>query len=124
CGGVCQHTQTDLANCGACGAVCMTPNATPVCRSGTCAVASCGAGFGDCDLVAMNGCEATLASDPMHCGNCVTVCPCGLHATATCSAGRCGLACATGFGDCDGNATNGCETNTLVNVANCGGCGA
>jgi len=28
-----------------------------------------------------------------------------------------------GFGDCNGNPTDGCETNTLTTVAHCGGCG-
>ena len=31
--------------------------------------------------------------------------------------------CAGGYGDCDGIATNGCETNTNINVSNCGTCG-
>jgi hypothetical protein len=28
-----------------------------------------------------------------------------------------------GFANCDANAANGCETNTLTDVQNCGGCG-
>ena len=33
------------------------------------------------------------------------------------------VVCATGTADCDGIAANGCETNTLVDDARCGGCG-
>ncbi len=30
--------------------------------------------------------------------------------------------CPAGYGDCDGNAANGCETNLSTDPANCGGC--
>jgi hypothetical protein len=33
------------------------------------------------------------------------------------------VACAPGFGDCDGNAANGCETDTRTSAAHCGMCG-
>ncbi|MDB4929422.1 MAG: uncharacterized protein JWM10_1906 [Myxococcaceae bacterium] len=32
-------------------------------------------------------------------------------------------ACATGYADCDGNAANGCETNTSSSSSHCGACG-
>jgi hypothetical protein len=32
-------------------------------------------------------------------------------------------ACNAGFGDCDGMAANGCETNTTSSAQNCGSCG-
>ncbi|MFO0572041.1 MAG: hypothetical protein U0263_40840 [Polyangiaceae bacterium] len=42
--------------------------------------------------------------------------PCALsHATATCSAGQCAVgSCNGGFGDCDQNPSNGCETSLGV----------
>ena len=47
------------------------------------------------------------------------------HTSAsTCTAGVCGIVCAAGFGDCDGNPTNGCEVDLSTSVANCGACGA
>ena len=47
------------------------------------------------------------------------------NATAACSAGGCVVArCNAGFGDCDGNAANGCEVDLRVTAAHCGGCGA
>lgn len=49
--------------------------------------------------------------------------PCALlHATATCSAGRCAIAtCFEGFGDCDARPETGCETD-LSSAATCGSC--
>ncbi len=45
--------------------------------------------------------------------------------SAACIAGRCGVgACASGFGDCDRDVTNGCETRLDNSTANCGACGA
>jgi hypothetical protein len=40
----------------------------------------------------------------------------------TCASGVC-TPCAAGTGDCDGTATNACETNTNTSAANCGACG-
>src|SRR5207247_1511466 len=45
------------------------------------------------------------------------------NALPTCTGGTCGFACVAPFANCDGNATNGCETNTGTDVSNCGGCG-
>ena len=43
-------------------------------------------------------------------------------AMGTCDAGRCALTCETGRGDCDGDPTNGCETDTATDPRNCGAC--
>jgi len=68
----------------------------------------------------------TCASNTV--GNC-----CGVACTATlpntmgpaCVAGRCGFAsCAANYGDCDGNAANGCEVDLRASAMNCGTCGA
>lgn len=49
-------------------------------------------------------------------------CPSG-NASAICDgSGACALACNPGFGDCDGDITNGCETDTTGNLAHCGAC--
>ena len=44
-------------------------------------------------------------------------------AAATCAGGACGYTCASGWGDCDGRAANGCETSLLASTTNCGACG-
>lgn len=71
----CESTlATDAANCGACGRTCSFPAAVTGCAAGACTIASCDAGFDDCDGARDNGCEAELADDPMNCGACGTVC--------------------------------------------------
>ena len=123
CGGTCIDTQSSVTDCGACGSSCpAVTNATRTCATGRCGFA-CNPGFADCDGNPANGCEVVLGNDPRHCAACGTVCPTGPNATPTCGAGRCGLACGTGFGDCDGNPTNGCETDTRTAASHCGVCG-
>jgi hypothetical protein len=55
-----------------------------MCVAGACDF-DCAPGEADCDGDATNGCEATLATDPAHCGMCPTECGIG----GTCSAGTC-----------------------------------
>ena len=92
------------------------------CTNGTCSL-TCLDGKGNCDGDASNGCETNLKTDAAHCGACDT--PCNLpHATATCSGGTCAVgACIAPYADCDGDPSNGCETNTSTDPANCNGCG-
>ena len=123
CGMACVNTAASVDNCGACGTVCPErPNSARACATGRCSF-TCDAGFADCDGVADNGCEARLDAIT-SCGTCGTVCRGNTNATPVCSRGACGLSCTPGFGDCDGNSTNGCEASTLSNVMNCGACGA
>jgi hypothetical protein len=113
CGGVCVDTSTDSVNCGACGNAC----AHTACSAGVCAGA-CAPGFGDCDGFPANGCETDLLASPAHCGACGNACALA-HATAACTAGACTVAsCDAGYSDCDGNPTNGCETD----IGSGGGC--
>ncbi|MBK9001551.1 MAG: hypothetical protein IPM35_38010 [Myxococcales bacterium] len=112
------NTQTDPNNCGACGTVCSN---TQVCQGGKCVVSSCTAPAADCDNNPAD-CETNTNTSAAHCGFCNN--PCTLaHATAACSGGKCTVAtCATGWGNCDGNDANGCETqlNTTTNCKSCG----
>ncbi len=64
-----------------------------------------------------------LSRDPAHCGACGQRCPASPNAAASCGAGRCGVTCAAGYGDCDGMVTTGCEVTFATNVAHCGACG-
>jgi hypothetical protein len=126
-GNVANGCETDLNNtvgaCGACGRACALANATPTCRAGACAVSVCNAGYGDCDANPANGCETNLNTTPGACGACGRACSLA-NATAACAAGACTVAsCAANFGNCDGNAANGCETDLRGSNANCGRCG-
>ena len=68
------ETRADVNNCAACGNVCQLPHASSRCEASTCEVEGCDAGYGNCDLLSPNGCEAELAADAMNCGACGKVC--------------------------------------------------
>src|SRR5262249_17877361 len=44
------------------------------CEAGTCAIDMCTAGFGDCDMMADDGCELDVSSDIDNCGACGVAC--------------------------------------------------
>ncbi|AKF09433.1 hypothetical protein [Sandaracinus amylolyticus] len=114
---------TTVDHCGTCGNVCSLANATPSCVGGACAVAGCDPGFADCDSAPGNGCEIDTRTTLEHCGGCGDVCEIA-NGSEACVNGACAVAaCDPGFGDCDGNAENGCETNVLTSVTSCGSCG-
>ena len=121
----CEQSLSALTHCGACGAGCgdnqgRLPNASASCASQTCAVGTCDSGFGDCDLTASNGCEASLRTTA-NCGVCGVTCD-RANASVTCASGTCAVdTCNTGFASCDGNPANGCETRTNT-ATDCGAC--
>ncbi len=93
-----------------------------VCEQGTCVMPPCADGFVDCNLMAADGCEVEIGSDPTHCGDCDHACTAD-HATPACSDGMCVIGtCDAGFDDCDGSPTNGCEQDLTMTPASCGGC--
>jgi F5/8 type C domain len=115
--------RVSATHCGACGRACRVAGGEGRCVAGACTVSTCAAGRADCDMDPANGCEADVAGNVASCGGCGVVCPARANATSACAAGVCGFACAAGFGDCDRDAANGCETDTRASVAHCGGCG-
>jgi hypothetical protein len=113
--------------CGACGISCETRvqnTVTIACRSGRCDYDFCRPGFDNCDADRTNGCETDIRTIE-NCGGCGVRCSARVlnTDTPTCSAGVCGYssACRSGYGDCDGVRSNGCE-RSLNDVANCGAC--
>jgi hypothetical protein len=104
-------------------AVCAADHATVACVQGTCVVVECQAPFRDCDARADNGCEVSIADDPAHCGGCGNACAVERAAAMACSEGVTCVAteCTEGYGDCDGQAENGCETFVRT-PEHCGGC--
>jgi hypothetical protein len=118
------NTDANPNNCGGCGKACLPPaHATGACDGGKCAY-RCALNFGDCDGNVANGCETDVSKDPNNCGHCANVCPVRPNAQAAqCTAGQCTNVCNKGYGDCDGNLNNGCESDTSKDMANCGGCG-
>jgi hypothetical protein len=72
--------------------------------------------------VSCNGICVDPRSDPANCGGCGQTCSGAPNAAPRCVAGVCQVACRPGFGDCDGNAANGCETDLTQDVEHCGAC--
>ncbi len=116
--------RTSATHCGTCSNACSaSANATTACVASAC-VSTCVANFGNCDGNGANGCEADLRVTAANCSACGLVCPARANATSTCSASVCSFTCTTGFGNCNGSATDGCEVNLTNSVANCGACGS
>ncbi len=61
-----------------------------------------------------------LSSDVNNCGDCGIQCV-NPHGTTTCVNGKCVYKCDEGYWDCDGDPTNGCESD-LMKVQACGLC--
>lgn len=116
----------DPNNCGECGKTCtgdqicdvrqLAPHASCTCENPQ--ETRCGSSA-TYDL----GCF-DLLNDPNNCGTCFNKCTTFSRNTeATCRKGDCETSCLPGWGDCDGNPTNGCETNLMVSDGHCGACG-
>jgi hypothetical protein len=105
--------ETDPDDCGACGAACIVPHATPDCTMGTCGIAACDSGWTDCNDDPTDGCEANLQNDPMNCGQCGSVCT----GQQTCQQGACAFECPKGDVVCNGACVQ------LGTSENCAGCG-
>ncbi|MDO8626618.1 MAG: hypothetical protein Q7K39_04200 [Candidatus Magasanikbacteria bacterium] len=115
----CTNVLTDSANCGMCGKVCPPGN---TCARGQCAVdqnLNCG------QKIACGKDCIDIANDPVNCGGCGKACSAiNIDGNPTCTGKVCTGQCRPNFGDCDSNKlTNGCETNLMTSVGNCGGCG-
>jgi hypothetical protein len=120
-------TNTDVAHCGACGNACSLDHATARCETGGCKIDTCADGYKNVDLNDDNGCEVHYLTDPDYCGlDGESAAPCTSvdepHGTPSCVAGVCEIACVTGFDDCDGDVSNGCETNLDTSAKHCGSC--
>ncbi|MEM9191408.1 MAG: MopE-related protein [Myxococcota bacterium] len=120
---------SDLTHCGGCGQSCSGPNAVSICNAGGCEIASCTLGYEDCDGDPVNGCESDPATDPSNCGGgCGPMADCFDNGTQNvnstlCNAGSCDYdSCNPGWSDCDGDRSNGCESDTNFDPGNCGGC--
>src|SRR5580658_1790981 len=69
------NTQTDVDNCGGCGAVCPAgANSTATCSAGACSATVCQAGYANCDGNVANGCEVNTQTNPSDCGGCGIAC--------------------------------------------------
>jgi hypothetical protein len=103
------------------------PGATEICNGvdDSCMKAGDGSMDPQCNgksCCGANGCH-DLTSEVANCNMCGNQCM-EANATAKCMASSCQVAmCNNGWGDCDGSAANGCETNLTNTVAHCNSCG-
>jgi len=119
------HTDTDVANCGACGRTCSSSQVASVtCAGGVCN-GTCTSGYADCNSNKQtDGCETDTLTNPNSCGGCTNNCSSNHVQTRTCSGGSCNGTCATGYDDCNNDKlTDGCESDVRYDEANCGACG-
>jgi len=100
------------------GTACTLPNATALCASGACGVASCNAGHADCNAAATDGCE-TPTTTLANCGACGVACSLVAHSTPSCGTGTCAITCDAGWADANGDRADGCELDVTTD-ANCG----
>ena len=111
--GACTFPDAACAN-KANGDVCTVTNGTGVCTNGQCLVATCNAGFADCNGNRADGCETNTLSDAQNCGACLHSCAAG----QTCVNGVCTTtSCPPGQVLCNGLCI------TANSITNCGGCG-
>ena len=123
CGGTCVDRYASPSNCGGCGVLCSSVHATPGCSLGVC-TPTCNAGYGHC-VSGNTGCETSTSGNPAHCGSCATDCSATEQNVGgvSCANGTCGYtSCNSGYGNCDGIASNGCETNLSNTPTACGSC--
>jgi hypothetical protein len=105
---------------------CAFTNARASCRDGKCVIAICEIPFDNCDNNDANGCETNTDTNVDRCGSCGNKCNGGAalaNASPACRTGVCGITCAAGFGDCNGNTKDGCETDVNTSAQHCGKCG-
>jgi hypothetical protein len=102
----------------AAGTACTLSNATALCASGACGVASCDAGHADCNATAADGCE-TPTTTLANCGACGVACTPVAHSTPGCDTGTCAITCDAGWADANGDRADGCELDVTTD-ANCG----
>ncbi len=123
CGGQCVDLTNDLNHCGQCDNACdFAHGAGILCVAGSCEMSGCQDGYGDCNADLADGCETPLGTTE-NCAACDDLCSFA-QAQAACAEASCVLAsCQTGFGNCDADDGNGCETE-LNSAEHCGACQA
>ncbi|MFO0558320.1 MAG: hypothetical protein U0269_09885 [Polyangiales bacterium] len=115
-------TRISLTNCGACRVDCRRPHASTTCESSACVLGACDPGFGNCNMIAADGCEADFATSVLHCGGCGNACLSRPNSTPLCASAACTFRCVAGTGDCNAMPADGCES-LLNDLGNCGACG-
>ncbi|MDB4929548.1 MAG: hypothetical protein JWM10_2032, partial [Myxococcaceae bacterium] len=87
------------------------------CSGGTCVSLACSPGSRVCQ-----GQTSVLVCNGTGTSTSTSTCPTRANAERRCTDGACGFSCGAGFADCNGVASDGCETSVATNT-NCGACG-
>jgi hypothetical protein len=103
CDDACVDLDDDVAHCGACDVSCTAlaqlQNVDAVgCVGGSCAIAACTPGYGDCDGDTATGCETPLGTDA-DCAACGDTCD--PVAGEACVNGNCEVICVPSGGSCN-----------------------
>jgi hypothetical protein len=123
--------ETDLggepSHCGDCGRACSSAQVAELACTGGLCTSSCTGSRGNCNQPAApaadDGCETDLDTSVDHCGGCGNSCYGDAVEQADCVDGACVIIqCAPGYDDCDGEPSNGCETDLDSDVDHCGAC--
>jgi hypothetical protein len=116
------NIETDTSNCGECGKACASGQLCAIPKNGKVPSCLCGPGLTLCGGGGEDYSCVDLLNDRENCGACNN--NCGTSSKlATCEQGRCRDSCAPNFADCDGDPSNGCEVNLMIDGSNCGQCG-
>ena len=100
------------------GQVCKVLMQTSICVPGCADDTRCTPGSRCC-----GGTCVDVSKDGQNCGSCGNACM-GNNARASCEAGQCVIgSCLAGWGDCNMNPADGCETNLRSDPVNCTACG-
>lgn len=130
----CEVDLSEMGNCGGCGAVCQSSNASVdevICANEgttlqptyTCSIGLCVGTHADCNSEVSDGCEINTADDVNNCGSCGNNCVLN-NATEACQNGQCRVdSCDADYGNCDNDPSNGCEQGLASDIQNCGACG-
>jgi hypothetical protein len=129
CGTECVDLNTSTDHCGACDRPCNTLRVeTLSCTDGVCD-STCEAGTANCSRPAApaadNGCETSVSTSVINCGECGRVCDSTNIDTIRCRGGLCDGTCVAGWANCNQPAApeldDGCETRTAAHP-DCSGC--
>ena len=115
---------TDVSNCGMCGNACPAiTNGVAACLDYQCAIGHCTGVFAHCSGTTL-ACETDTSAAVDNCGACGNFCPLIANGTRACVNSGCAIGmCNVGFGDCNMNPADGCETDLTAAVQDCAACG-
>lgn len=118
----CETSLTTTANCGGCGITCAAGEFCGEDDDGSLQCLCKG------DKTRCGDTCKDLATDPNNCGACGVGCSSLTnvgtpHGLGYCAYGSCAFECTLGWGDCNGDLNDGCETHVRSDPSNCGGCG-